>query len=94
MPLEGMQPLKKLSFVPLIIKIKEGSLDDDDAIDRVVQDVQKFVNRLWRRYHDGENFYSPFALNDIQDVNDIKDRLLPTVTKYMGVCVCRSIKRN
>ena len=65
-PKIGKQQLTSLSCLPLTLGIKEDyrSKDDNKVIFNVIRDIEKFVNRLWKRYHDEELFYNKFELND------------------------------
>ena len=65
-PKIGKQPFISLSCLPLTLEIKEEykSEDDDRTIFNVIRDIEKFVNHLWKRYHDDQLFYNKFELND------------------------------
>jgi len=74
-----------LSCLPLTLEVKEEykSEDDDKVIFNVIRDIEKFVNRLWKRYHDDKLFYNKFELNDENEL-----QLLQKVAKLKIYLPC------
>ena len=78
-PKIGKQPLPAITYLPLRFEIRDdyASNNDDVIIRNVIHDIEKFVNRLWKRYHNQELYFNEFELTDSNEAEYIYEIYCP-----------------
>ena len=70
----GNQPIAALPCLPLRIEI-EDDFESDHIGDDVIRHITKFVNRLWGRYNNEEQYYNQFELTDFNESEYINNHI-------------------